>query len=179
MSLTNYITQSIIGITLFYGFGFNLYKSTGATACLFIAIIIFVVLLAASNLWLKKHRQGPLEWIWKKLTWIDFKNNKIWWVKRSIIVHKIIVKVVIWGKARLKRKVWVDQDVENGCSSRVICLIIKRQATAYFLQKMENYIQEDKFVDISTKRFIFSYFIFIFVCKLKSYLAEFWVRNIV
>lgn len=77
MSLTNYITQSIIGITLFYGFGFNLYKSTGATACLFIAIIIFVVLLAASNLWLKKHRQGPLEWIWKKLTWIDFKNNKI------------------------------------------------------------------------------------------------------
>ena len=77
MSLTNYITQSIIGITLFYGFGFNLYKSTGATACLFIAIIIFVVLFAASNLWLKKHRQGPLEWIWKKLTWIDFKNNKI------------------------------------------------------------------------------------------------------
>lgn len=75
MSLTNYITQSIIGITLFYGFGFNLYKSTGATACLFIAIIIFVVLLAASNLWLKKHRQGPLEWIWKKLTWIDFKNQ--------------------------------------------------------------------------------------------------------
>ena len=81
--------------------------------------------------------------------------------------------MVIWGKARLKRKVWVDQDVENGCSSRVICLIIKRQAIVCFLQKMENDIQEDKFVDISTKRFIFSYFIRIFVCKLKSYLAEF------
>lgn len=42
----------------------------------------------------------------------------------------------------------------------VVCLIIKRQATAYFLQRMENDVQEDKFVDISTKRFIFSYFIF-------------------
>ena len=71
MSLTNYITQSIIGVSLFYGFGLNLYKYTGATACLIIAIVIFAVLLIFSNQWLKRHKQGPLEWIWKKLTWID------------------------------------------------------------------------------------------------------------
>lgn len=71
MSLTNYIAQSIIGVSLFYGFGLSLYKSTGATACLIIAITIFAVLLAFSSLWLKTHRQGPLEWIWKKLTWIN------------------------------------------------------------------------------------------------------------
>lgn len=74
MSLTNYITQSIIGVTLFYGFGLNLYKSTGATACFIIAIIIFSVLLFLSNQWLKSHKQGPLEWIWKKLTWIGSKQ---------------------------------------------------------------------------------------------------------
>lgn len=71
MSLTNYIAQSIIGVSLFYGFGFSLYKTTGATFCLIIAVIIFIVLLIFSKLWLKSHRQGPLEWIWKKLTWIN------------------------------------------------------------------------------------------------------------
>lgn len=70
MSLTNYITQSVIGVTLFYGFGLGLYKYTGATACLLIAIVIFSVLLIFSRVWLSNHRQGPLEWIWKKLTWI-------------------------------------------------------------------------------------------------------------
>lgn len=75
MSLTNYITQSIIGITLFYGFGFHLYQYTGATACLLIAIVMFAALLTFSHLWLKKHRHGPLEWIWKKLTWINAGKN--------------------------------------------------------------------------------------------------------
>lgn len=71
MSLTNYIAQSIIGVSLFYGFGFNLYKTTGATACLIIAVLIFIALLIFSTLWLKNHKQGPLVWIWKKLTWIN------------------------------------------------------------------------------------------------------------
>lgn len=71
MSLTNYIAQSVIGVSVFYGFGLNLYKSTGATACLLIAVVIFAVLLAFSRFWLSCHRQGPLEWIWKRLTWIN------------------------------------------------------------------------------------------------------------
>lgn len=71
MSLTNYITQSVIGVSLFYGYGMGLYKYTGATACLIIAVVIFAVLLVFSRLWLRNHRQGPLEWLWKKLTWIN------------------------------------------------------------------------------------------------------------
>lgn len=71
MSLTNYITQSVIGTFIFYGFGMGLYKYTGAIACLIIAIIVFIILLVFSNLWLINHRQGPLEWLWKKLTWIN------------------------------------------------------------------------------------------------------------
>ena len=73
MSLTNYIAQSVIGITLFYGFGFTLYGSTGATVCLLIALCIFSVLLLFSRLWLKTHRQGPLEWLWKKGTWMRWR----------------------------------------------------------------------------------------------------------
>ena len=73
MSLTNYIVQSIIGVSLFYGFGLGLYKYTGATSCLVIAIFVFIIQLSFSRWWLSSHRHGPLEWIWKKLTWINVK----------------------------------------------------------------------------------------------------------
>ena len=73
MSLTNYIVQSIIGVSLFYGFGLGLYKYTGATSCLVIAIFVFMIQLSFSRWWLSSHRHGPLEWIWKKLTWITLK----------------------------------------------------------------------------------------------------------
>ncbi len=71
MSLTNYIAQSIIGVTLFYNCGFGLYDKTGATACIAIAIFIVILQTAFSRCWLTSHRQGPLENIWKRLTWIN------------------------------------------------------------------------------------------------------------
>lgn len=72
MSLSNYIIQSIIGATLYYRYGFGLYQYTGATICLFIGIILFLFNLAFCKWWLKTHRQGPLEYIWHKATWIKF-----------------------------------------------------------------------------------------------------------
>lgn len=72
MSLTNYIIQSIIGATLYYKYGFALYQYTGATICLFIGIILFLLNLAFCKWWLKTRRQGPLEYIWHKATWIKF-----------------------------------------------------------------------------------------------------------
>ena len=74
MSLTNYILQSIIGVSLFYGFGLGLYEYTGATVCAIIGIAVFTVLLYFSRKWLETHRQGPMEWIWKQLTWIRSKK---------------------------------------------------------------------------------------------------------
>lgn len=74
MSLTNYILQSIIGVSLFYGFGLGLYRYTGATVCLLIALGIFTLQLLFSRWWLGRHRQGPLEWGWKKLTWLGTKR---------------------------------------------------------------------------------------------------------
>lgn len=77
MSLTNYITQSIIGVTLFYGFGIGLYQYCGASLSLLIAITIICALTAASRKWLTTHRQGPLERIWKQLTWINTPSAKL------------------------------------------------------------------------------------------------------
>lgn len=70
MSLTNYITQSIIGVIIFYNFGLGLYRLTGATLSLMIGLAIVTLLSVLSHLWLRNHRQGPLEYLWKKLTWI-------------------------------------------------------------------------------------------------------------
>lgn len=75
MSLSNYIFQSIIGATLYYGFGFGLYQYTGAAQCLLIGLVIAILLIMFSKWWLRTHRQGPLETVWHKLTWISLNKN--------------------------------------------------------------------------------------------------------
>lgn len=70
MSLTNYISQSIIGVAVYYGFGLSMYKYAGATGSLLIALLIFTVQLIFSRWWLARHKQGPLEFLWRKGTWI-------------------------------------------------------------------------------------------------------------
>lgn len=70
MSLTNYISQSIIGVSIYYGYGLAMYKYAGATGSLLIALAIFTVQLFFSRWWLARHKQGPLEFLWRKGTWI-------------------------------------------------------------------------------------------------------------
>jgi uncharacterized protein len=73
MSLSNYIMQSIIGSVIYYGFGFGLYQYTGATYCLLIGIVLAVLQGYFCFWWFKYHKQGPLEILWHKGTWIGYK----------------------------------------------------------------------------------------------------------
>ncbi len=68
MGLTNYILQSIAGSTLYYKYGFGLYKYTGAFYDLFIGMTLFFLNLAFCKWWLKTHKQDPLEYLWAKAT---------------------------------------------------------------------------------------------------------------
>lgn len=70
MSLTNYLSQSLIGGFLFYNWGLGLYKYTGITVCFLMGIGIFLIQFFFCHWWLRSHRHGPLEWLWKKATWI-------------------------------------------------------------------------------------------------------------
>lgn len=70
MSLTNYLSQSLVGSFLFYNWGLDLYKYTGITVCFLMGIGIFLIQFFFSHWWLRSHRHGPLEWLWKKATWI-------------------------------------------------------------------------------------------------------------
>ena len=70
MSLTNYIAQSVIGALIYFPFGLYLAPYCGYTASLLIGIIIFYLQLMFCKWWLKKYKQGPLESLWHKLTWL-------------------------------------------------------------------------------------------------------------
>lgn len=74
MSLTNYLSQSLIGGFLFYNWGLGLYRYTGITVCFLMGIGVFLLQFLFCRWWLRSHRQGPLEWLWKKATWIKLRR---------------------------------------------------------------------------------------------------------
>ena len=70
MSLTNYISQSIMGAIIYFPFGFYLAPYCGYTVSLIIGIILFLLQVRFCKWWLSKHKQGPLESVWHKWTWL-------------------------------------------------------------------------------------------------------------
>lgn len=70
MSLTNYISQSIIGALIYFPFGLYLAPYCGYTVSLLIGICTFLLQVKFCKWWLSGHKQGPLEYIWHKWTWI-------------------------------------------------------------------------------------------------------------
>ena len=70
MSLTNYVMQSVVGTFIYYGYGLGLYKYTGATMCILIGIVLFVLQYIFCRWWMKNHDHGPLEGVWHRLTWV-------------------------------------------------------------------------------------------------------------
>ncbi|OZU87966.1 hypothetical protein CIL03_14790 [Virgibacillus indicus] len=69
MALTNYIMQSVISFILFYGIGAGLYGSIRPITGVVIAIIVFSIQVLFSKWWFSRYLFGPLEWIWRSLTY--------------------------------------------------------------------------------------------------------------
>lgn len=69
MSLTSYVVQSVIGTSIYYGFGLGMYRYTGASYALAIGIVLALLQRQFSVWWLKRHAQGPLEMLWHRATW--------------------------------------------------------------------------------------------------------------
>lgn len=67
MALTLYIMQSIICSIIFYNFGFGLFGKVDVPLATYMAIGIFVAQVLFSELWFIKLKQGPLEWLTKKI----------------------------------------------------------------------------------------------------------------
>lgn len=69
MAFSNYIGQTVICTTLFYGFGFGLFGKLQRYEWYIVVGLIWVFQLAFSSLWLHYFQYGPLEWIWRRLTY--------------------------------------------------------------------------------------------------------------
>lgn len=72
MALTNYIGQSAIGVCIFYGIGLGIGAYVGLIYGLLIAVTVFVFEIGFSSAWLQFFKFGPLEWIWRCLTYLKF-----------------------------------------------------------------------------------------------------------
>jgi uncharacterized protein len=70
MPLTNYLGQTLIATTIFYGWGFGFYGKMGPALGLVLAFAIyFVIQVPLSLWWLKRFEFGPLEYVWRTLTY--------------------------------------------------------------------------------------------------------------
>ena len=70
MSLTNYLLSSIIGSAIFCGYGLACYSVLGITYSFMVGCTIVIVQYLFTRYWFSSHPRGPLEGLWRKLTWI-------------------------------------------------------------------------------------------------------------
>jgi len=69
MSLTNYLLQSVLLGFIFYGWGLCYFGMTEVTMVIKIAVVIFLVEVLFSQFWFQKYNIGPLERIWRRLSY--------------------------------------------------------------------------------------------------------------
>ncbi|RMH26807.1 MAG: DUF418 domain-containing protein [Planctomycetota bacterium] len=68
-ALTNYLAQSVIATTLFYGYGFGWFGGLSRVEQMGVVAVIWAFQLIVSSLWLRAFRFGPAEWLWRSLTY--------------------------------------------------------------------------------------------------------------
>lgn len=69
MALSNYLTQSVVFVSVFNGFGLGLIGRVDPAAGLAMASSLYALQMAASRLWLSRFRIGPMEWVWRSATY--------------------------------------------------------------------------------------------------------------
>ena len=71
MAFSNYIAQSLICISLFYGFGLGLFGQVERWQQLLVVFAVWIPQLIWSPIWLRHYRFGPLEWLWRALSYLQ------------------------------------------------------------------------------------------------------------
>ncbi|MBM7578187.1 DUF418 domain-containing protein [Jeotgalibacillus terrae] len=75
MALTNYLMQSIIAVIIFNGYGFGLFGQVSKSQGVLIAIAIYSIQVVLSHMLLKRYKQGPMEFVWRKWTYSGEKKH--------------------------------------------------------------------------------------------------------
>jgi len=68
MAFTNYLLQSTLMTTVFYGFGIGLFGQLNRLEIWLVVFATWIFQIYFSKFWLSKFRYGPMEWLWRLLT---------------------------------------------------------------------------------------------------------------
>ena len=69
MAFTCYILETLICTSLFYGHGLGLFGTVDRLGQVAVVLGVWIVLLLFAPWWLARYRMGPLEWLWRTLTY--------------------------------------------------------------------------------------------------------------
>jgi uncharacterized protein len=69
MAFTNYLTHTVVFTTIFYGHGLGLFGSVPRWGQAVMVAVMFALQLWLSPIWLRHFRFGPMEWLWRSLTY--------------------------------------------------------------------------------------------------------------
>lgn len=70
MALTNYLTQSLVASCVFFGYGLGFYGELGRGGQTLFVFAVFALQMLASRWWLARFRYGPMEWLWRAITYL-------------------------------------------------------------------------------------------------------------
>lgn len=76
MGLTIYLLQSLMGTLIFFNYGLGLLFDFGAATCLVLGIVLFIVQIFFARIWFNYFQFGPVEWLWRSLTYFKVQSMK-------------------------------------------------------------------------------------------------------
>ncbi|HYM12938.1 MAG TPA: DUF418 domain-containing protein [Bryobacterales bacterium] len=77
MALSNYLLQSVVCTLLYYSYGFGLYGKVGPAMGLIPTLVIYGAQIPLSAWWLRRYQFGPMEWLWRSLSYGYFQSMRI------------------------------------------------------------------------------------------------------
>jgi uncharacterized protein len=69
MAFSSYILMSLLCTTFFYGHGFGYFGKLQRTDQMIVVAAVWVIVVLFANVWMHRYQYGPLEWLWRKLTY--------------------------------------------------------------------------------------------------------------
>lgn len=76
-ALSTYLLQSLIGTTIFYSYGLGLFCRVRPSLGLLLTVVIFLLQIPLSAWWLRRFRFGPMEWLWRSLTYWQWQPMRV------------------------------------------------------------------------------------------------------
>jgi uncharacterized protein len=101
-ALSNYLLQTILATTIFYGHGFGLFARVDRVGQILIVFGIWIIQTGVTSMWLSSFQFGPVEWVWRSLTYL--KLQPLWKMEhpvrnrggKPIISQEVNATVLIW-----------------------------------------------------------------------------------